>query len=56
MPKILYEDAHLLLVEKPMGIPSQEADGDSVPRRLSEQGYAVKAVLRLDMLWLHQRK
>lgn len=48
MPKILYEDAHLLLVEKPMGIPSQEADGDCVPRRLGEQGYAVKVVHRLD--------
>lgn len=48
MPKILYEDTHLLLVEKPVGIPSQEADGDCVPRRLAERGYAVKVVHRLD--------
>ena len=48
MPKILYEDTHLLLVEKPVGIPSQEADGDCVPHRLAEQGYAVKVVHRLD--------
>ena len=48
MPEILYEDTHLLLVEKPVGIPSQEADGDCVPHRLAEQGYAVKVVHRLD--------
>lgn len=48
MPTILYEDPHLLLVEKPVGIPAQEADGDCVPRRLADQGYAVKVVHRLD--------
>lgn len=48
MPKILYEDTHLLLIEKPMGVPSQDGEGDCVPRRLFEQGYAVKAVHRLD--------
>ena len=48
MPKILYEDTHLLLVEKPMGVPSQVAEGDCVPRRLADRGYAVKVVHRLD--------
>ena len=48
MPKILYEDTHLLLIEKPMGVPSQEAMGDCVPHRLAERGYPVKAVHRLD--------
>ena len=48
MPKILYEDTHLLLVEKPMGVPSQDGEGDCMPHRLAEQGYAVKAVHRLD--------
>ena len=48
MPKILYEDTHLLLIEKPVGIPSQEADGDCVPRRLANRGYSVKVVHRLD--------
>ena len=48
MPKILYEDTHLLLVEKPMGVPSQEAEVDCVPRRLADRGYAVKVVHRLD--------
>lgn len=48
MPKILHEDTHLLLIEKPVGIPSQEADGDCVPHRLSERGYSVKVVHRLD--------
>ena len=48
MPKILYEDSHLLLVEKPMGVLSQEADGDCVPRRLKELGYSIKVVHRLD--------
>ena len=48
MPKILYEDTHLLLIEKPVGIPSQEADGDCVPRRLTERGFSVKVVHRLD--------
>ena len=48
MPKILYEDTHLLLIEKPMGVPTQDGEGDCVPRRLVEQGYAVKTVHRLD--------
>ena len=48
MPKILYEDTHLLLIEKPMGVPSQEAAGDCVPHRLAERGYPVKVVHRLD--------
>ena len=48
MPKILYEDTHLLLIEKPVGIPSQEAEGDCVPRRLTERGFSVKVVHRLD--------
>lgn len=48
MPKILYEDTHLLLIEKPVGIPSQEAEGDCVPHRLAEHGYSVKVVHRLD--------
>lgn len=48
MPKILYEDPHLLLIEKPVGIPSQEADGDCLPHRLMDRGYPVKVVHRLD--------
>ena len=48
MPKILYEDTHLLLIEKPVGIPSQEADGDCVPQRLTNRGYSIKVVHRLD--------
>ena len=48
MPTILYEDTHLLLIEKPMGVPSQETEGDCVPRRLADRGYAVKVVHRLD--------
>ena len=48
MPKILYEDPHLLLIEKPVGIPSQEADGDCLPHRLIDRGYPVKIVHRLD--------
>ena len=48
MPKILYEDTHLLLIEKPVGIPSQDAEGDCVPRRLIDRGYSVKVAHRLD--------
>lgn len=48
MPTMLFEDTHLLLIEKPMGVPSQEADGDCVPHRLAERGYPVKVVHRLD--------
>lgn len=47
---ILYQDEHLLLVEKPVGVLSQAAaDGsDSLPRRLAEQGLSVLPVHRLD--------
>ena len=48
MTKILYEDTHLLLIEKPMGVPSQDGEGDCIPRRLTNQGYTVKVVHRLD--------
>lgn len=48
MPNILYEDPHLLLIEKPVGIPAQDTEGDCVPRRLAALGYAVKTVHRLD--------
>ena len=48
MPTILYEDPHLLLVEKPVGVSAQDADGDCVPFRLAERGYTVKVVHRLD--------
>ena len=49
MPTLLYEDPHLLLIEKPMGIASQDTEGDCVPRRLTERGYPVKVVHRLDV-------
>lgn len=47
---ILYQDAHLLLVEKPAGVLAQAdaAGGDSLPARLARQGLAVKPVHRLD--------
>lgn len=49
MPTILYEDKHLIVVEKPVGISSQAVEnGDSLPRRLEELGYRVKPVHRLD--------
>ena len=48
MPAIIYEDRHLIVVEKPTGILSQDAEGDCVPRRLAERGYPVKSVHRLD--------
>lgn len=50
MLNILYEDTHLVLVVKPVGLTAQEsADGrDSLPRRLEERGIAVKTVHRLD--------
>lgn len=50
MPKILYQDPHLLLIEKPVGVSSQNAEGDCVPRRLAALGYSVKTVHRLDKL------
>lgn len=46
---ILYKDDHLVLVEKPVGLSSQEVTGgDSLPRQLSEAGIPVKPVHRLD--------
>ncbi len=50
MIDILFQDAHLILSVKPVGLPSQEgADGgDSLPRRLEQQGLSVKTVHRLD--------
>ena len=50
MPRILYEDKDLLLVEKPTGVLSQEeaSGGDSLPRRLAEKGLPVKPIHRLD--------
>ena len=49
MSIILYEDNHLLLVEKPIGLSSQPVqDGDSLPHRLEQAGYLVKPVHRLD--------
>lgn len=51
MPAILYEDNHLLLVEKPVNLSSQSVDGgDSLPHRLAQAGYPVKPVHRLDKL------
>lgn len=49
-PAILYQDTHLLLVEKPAGVLAQAdaAGGDSLPRRLEEQGLPVLPVHRLD--------
>lgn len=44
----LFQDAHLLLVVKPVGISSQEVPGDCLPRRLAEAGYPVLPVHRLD--------
>lgn len=49
MPTILYEDHHLILVEKPVALSSQAVDGgDSLPHRLALAGYPVKPVHRLD--------
>lgn len=48
MPTILYEDSHLLLIEKPTEVSSQDSEGDCIPRRLQDRGYAVKVVHRLD--------
>ena len=49
MSIILYEDNHLLLVEKPIGLSSQPVqDGDSLPHWLEQAGYPVKPVHRLD--------
>lgn len=48
MPILLYEDSHLLLIEKPVGVSSQDTEGDCIPHRLAERGYSVKTVHRLD--------
>ncbi len=49
MPTILYEDNHLLLVEKPVDLSAQSVEGgDSLPHRLEQAGYPVKPVHRLD--------
>lgn len=49
MPTILYEDKHIILVEKPVGVSSQAVEnGDSLPHRLEKLGYRVKPVHRLD--------
>lgn len=47
---VLYQDDHLLLVSKPVGLSSQEVDGngDSLPRRLAAAGLPVLPVHRLD--------
>lgn len=50
MPRILYEDDRLVVVEKPPGLLAQidSNGGDSVPKRLEPQGLTVKPVHRLD--------
>ena len=50
MDGILYRDPDLLLVEKPVGVLSQEDPngGDSLPERLKSAGTDVKPVHRLD--------
>lgn len=49
---ILYQDTHLLLVEKPVGLLSQEdaRGSDSLPARLAAMGLPVKPVHRLDRM------
>ena len=50
MPRILYKDDHLIVIEKPSGVLSQvdTNGGDSIPKRLEAQGFTVKPVHRLD--------
>jgi len=50
MPEIVYQDEHLLLVVKPVGLTAQldAAGGDSLPYRLEQQGLPVQPVHRLD--------
>lgn len=50
MPRILYKDDHLIVIEKPSGVLSQvdTHGGDSIPKRLEAQGLATKPVHRLD--------
>lgn len=46
---IVYNDDNLVLVEKPVGLSSQEVSGgDSLPKRLAESGLPVKPIHRLD--------
>lgn len=48
--QILYQDDHLIVIKKPADILSQldSRGGDSIPKRLEAQGFAVKPVHRLD--------
>ncbi len=50
MPHILYQDDHLIVIEKPNNVLSQADanDGDSIPKRLEAQGITVKPIHRLD--------
>jgi 23S rRNA pseudouridine1911/1915/1917 synthase len=50
MPQILYQDNHLIIIEKPRDVLSQvdAGGGDSIPKRLERQGLTVKPVHRLD--------
>ncbi len=50
MPRILYKDDHLIIIEKPSGVLSQvdASGGDSIPKLLEAQGLTVKPVHRLD--------
>lgn len=50
MPTILYQDADLLMIDKPQGVLSQEDSrgGDSIPARLAARGTPVLTVHRLD--------
>ena len=50
MPHVVYQDDHLIVIEKPRDILSQTdaRGGDSIPKRLEAQGIAVKPVHRLD--------
>ena len=48
--QILYKDDHLSIIKKLVGVLSQldSHGGDSIPKRLELQGFAVKPVHRLD--------
>ena len=50
MPRILYTDEHLVVIEKASGVLSQvdASGGDSIPKRLETQGLVPKPVHRLD--------
>ncbi|MBQ5841103.1 MAG: RluA family pseudouridine synthase [Clostridia bacterium] len=47
MIDIVFEDKHLILAVKPVGLSSQDG-ADSLPAQLAEQGLPVKTVHRLD--------